>query len=209
MVFFLAVGLVACGREEEPIDPIVVNDEGDVELMTTIFDENAFPDSIHKELLQELNICDMASSDTSFFAECSPENFKVIPFKNGARVEDAFILQVKNGIVLKGEQLPLPVRHIIVFERTDGVLVRTNGFRGDLLEMSDGEKGRDMLLALYVKEDDVLFHCMFKWDGKRYSFDSVVAMDLGYENLRVIKESVRDSVSKEIYTSLVSNNLIF
>jgi len=209
LLFFLSLGVVSCSEPEVTVDP-VTEDEANIESMITTFDDGKFPDPMHLKLLEELDICEMVRSDSSFVAECSPENFKLIEFKNGANIEDAFILQQKSGIVLKGGQLPLPVRHLIVFERIDGQLVRVNGFRGDLIEMSSGEKGKNMLLALYVKEDDVLFHCKFIWDGERYSFDRVVAMDLDRnENLRVIKEEVRDSVSKEIYTSLVANHLIF
>ncbi len=173
------------------------------------FDEKHFKDSLHLEILKELDICDLSLSDSSMYAPCTPEYFQIIPFDPDRSVKDAFILYVKAAIPLKGQPLLLPVRHVIVFERENGALVRANGFRGEMVEMRDnGNKPKDLVVALYLTGDETLFDCLFKYKDGKYSFESVEALDWG-EGLRNVKESLKDSVSKEVYNDLMDKQLIF
>ena len=118
-------------------------------------------------------------------------------------------LQIKAATRFKGQDVPLPVRHIVVFEREKGELIRVNGFRGDIIGMSDSDSGvKDLMLALYLTDDETLFHCLFKWNGGQYSFESIEGLDYG-EGVRTLNPDLKDSLSNDIYTSLMSSNLIF
>lgn len=173
------------------------------------FDEETFKDSLQLEILKELDICDLNFSDSSMYAPCTPEYFQIIPFDPKRPMKDAFILYVKAAIPLKGQPLLLPVRHVIVFERENGSLVRANGFRGEMVEMREnGDAPKDLVVALYLTGDETLFDCLFKYKEGKYSFESVEALDWG-EGLRNVKESLKDSVSKEVYSDLMDKQLIF
>lgn len=180
----------------------------------TDFDDKEFKDPVHIELLRELDICEFKSPDSTYYATCTPDNFKIIEYKTTGSVRDAFILQMKSGIFPKDQEVPLPpVRHIIVFEREGGKLVRVGGFRGDLIEMRKSDSGaKDLLLGLFDKEDETLFHCLFKWNGKKYEFDSIERLDYG-TGLRVFAKSLsekeRVELTQQIFDQLKDKSLIF
>jgi hypothetical protein len=204
----LAVFIASCSTPEE--DNPVKEDEPEVLTEETFdFDENEFKDSVHVELLKELDICDLRFNDSSMYAPCTPEYFQILPFHKDKSIKDAFVLYVKAAIPLKGFPYLLPVRHVIVFERENGRLVRLNGFRGELVEMRDGKNGyKDLIVSLYLTGDETLFDCLFTYENKKYSFESVEGIDWG-EGIRNVKESVKDSVSKEVYNDLMEKSLIF
>lgn len=196
--------LSACKEDEKDPekDELEVIDDFD-------FDEKKFKDPVHLELLKELDICDVELSDTSMYAPCTPEYFQIYPYHKDKSVKDAFILYVKAAIPLKGQPYLLPVRHVIVFERENGTLVRVNGFRGELAELRETAGGhKDLVVALYLTGDETLFDCLFKYKDGKYSFEHVIGLDWG-EGMRDVKEEMRDSVSKDVYRDLMSKNLIF
>ena len=210
-LFYISILLsvtIACKSDpvvdEGGIDSVVV-----AEYQTTTFEDTiGFKIDRHLELLDELNICEMVDS-FPLVANCSADNFKIIPIQGDDELESGFILQTKAGIVLKGANKPLPpVRHIFVYIRENGSLTKVNGFRGDLIATQDGEKGKDIVLALYLKEDVTLFHCLYKWDGERYSFESVVGLDWG-DGVKTLKEDTKDSVSNDIYNAIMDSKLVF
>lgn len=205
--------LAACTDDEPDVkDPndSVENPEDDVEIVTPDFMGDKFENPVHLDLLKELDICDVIEGDsTSYFAACSPKNFEIIEYKGKGTVEDAFILHTKAAIRLKGQDLPLPVRHVLIFERENGALVRVNGFRGELNGMRDGEDGvKELIISIYLKDDDSVFDCLFKYEKGKYSFKSVEGIDWG-EGLRPIKANMKDSISADIYNSLMTAQLIF
>lgn len=174
----------------------------------TLFDESTFSDPKHLELLKELDVCAVNDS-TAMCAPCSPSNFKLYPLKKDANISDAFMLQIKALTVMKGQQVPLPVRHLILFEREAGELVKVNGFRGNLVEMREaGSEAKDLVIRFYLPEDETFFNCLFKWNGGQYSFDSVEGIDWG-EGTKRVKAEHKESTSKEIYSALMNNSLIF
>lgn len=201
--------LVSCQADPEPEKQQGTDEQTtDVDNQTTDFEGNDFTDQGDLELLKELNICALNDS-MSIVADCSPDNFKLVPIFPDKPKKDGFLLLVKSGIVLKGETRPLPpVRHIYAFVRENGELVKVNGFRGDLIASRKGEKGNDIVLALYLKEDETLFHCLYKWDGEHYSFESIEGLDWG-EGVKTLKADMKDSVSNEVYNSIMASNLIF
>lgn len=199
---------VSCGSDIE--DNQVVNvEENEIKAISTTFTGNKFADPLHLKLLEQLNICDMPVEDSAYYASCTPENFQIRDIKQDGDAENSFLLLIKSNIRLKGEDLLLPVRHILVFERENGALVKVNGFRGDLIGIRKGANGYyDLIVAIYNPEDKTLFHCLFTWNGKQYSFDSVTHLDYG-EGVRKLKEENKAEVSKEVYQNLTNNSLIF
>ena len=209
-MLILIGAIVACSAEPsgEVLDPKL---EDDVISTVTDFNETEFKNPAHIDLLKELNVCEMKSADSTFYATCSPDNFKIIEYKNGASVKDAFILEMKAGIFPKDQEMPLPpVRHIIVFEREGGELVKAGGFRGDLIEMRENNKSgaKDLLMGFYDIENDVLFYCWFNWNGSKYVFNEVEGLDTGY-GPKPIKKEMRESVTQQIYQDLMDKSLIF
>ncbi len=210
LIIFIGI-LAACSAEPkgEVIDP-----EIDMEVISTItnFNDTEFKNSEHVELLRELNVCEFKSADSTYFATCTPDNFKFLEYKNEAKVKDAFILEMKAGIFPKDQEIPLPpVRHVVVFEREGGELVRVGGFRGDLIEMRENSVSgaKDLLLGLYDTDDGgVLFYCWFEWNGSKYLFKEIEGLDFG-EGPKPLKEEVRESMTQEIYQTLLAKSLIF
>lgn len=207
-LFVITLGLLfafsACKDDPEvEVDP-------DSEVIDDFnFDDKKFKDPLHLELLKELDICELEMTDTSMYAPCSPEYFQIYPFRSDKSVKDAFILYVKAATPLKGRPLLLPVRHVIVFERENGELVRTNGFRGEMVELREGKNGiKDLVVALYLTGDETLFDCLFKYKDGAFKFESVEALDWG-EGIRNVKESMKDSVSNQVYRDLMEKQLIF
>lgn len=204
--------LVSCSAESE--GEVLTDKSGEkeqesqIEIQATDFSDDSFGDDKSLKILEELDICVLKDS-LGLIAECSPQNFKIIPFKKNASMEDAFILEVKAGVLLKGSTEPLPpIRHIIVFERENGKLVQVNGFRGDLIAVDREGEFADLILALYVKADETLFQCKYEWNGDKYEFKSIEGLDYG-DGVVTLKESMRDSVTNEIYGSIMQSNLIF
>jgi len=213
LVLFLSVLiLVGCSSEVDDTDIIDGEDDTSVEGFEDAaadFTKTEFEDPAHVKILEELDVCLMIDQDSTVFATCSPENFRIMPFKNGVDVKDAFILQMKAGIVLKGQAAPLPERNVLIFERDAGQLVKVNGFRGDLTATRGGTNGaKDLVVTFYSKEEETFFDCIFKWSGTTYDFKFVEGVNWG-EGFKPIKESMMDSVSKDIYTDLMQNSKIF
>lgn len=206
-MLFLACSSEPTGKEKELIS--------EFEDTRTTFDDEKFTNPIHIELLRELNICEFMSPDSTYFATCTPDNFKIIEYKQSGSVRDAFILQMRAGIFPKDQEVPLPpIRHLIVFEREGGNLVRVAGFRGDLIEMRKSDSGaKDLVVGLYDDDDEgTLFQCLFKWNGKKYEFDCIERMDYG-EGLRVFSKSLSEKerleLTQQIFNQLKNKSLIF
>ncbi len=182
---------------------------GKITHIETLFDETTFVDSLDYKLLSELQICEIKKSDTSICAECSPKNFRILPFKNNTPKKDAFILQIKALTILKGQTVKLPVRHLILFERENGQLVKVNGFRGNLIATRESDSGaKDLIVRFYIPDEKAFLNCLFSWNGKKYRFISVEAID-GAGGHGAVKESVKEEVSKEVYQTLINHSLLF
>ena len=207
-LFVVFIALVSCS-EEEPVGVIDENIPDEIEVVTPDFVGERFDNPSHLELLEELNICDLIASDSSITALCSPENFEIMEFRSDKGVKESFIVQTKAGISLKGETRPLPVRHLMVFEREKGELVRVNGFRGEVvaLEKSD-DNIKDLLVSFYFHDERAVFVCLFKWENEKYSFESVEGIDWN-EGLKPIKANMKDSISAQVYNDLMERNLLF
>ena len=205
-VLLVACSMFSCGEDPEKektyTAPSKVTDH------TTNFSGNSFENTSDVDLLKELDICVLKDS-LGLTAECSPENFEIIPFKENTPTKDAFILEIKAGIRLKNELEPLPpVRHVVVYERTNGSLVRVNGFRGQFVGFQNGEEENDIIIAHYLNEEATLFLCLYQWNGTRFIFKSIEGLDYG-EGVMTLSEDSRESVTEEIYANLIKSNLLF
>ena len=202
---------VACSAETDEIPEVEEEKEEYFEGIVTNFEGKKFKSSVFNDLLEELGVCEFETSDSSYYAVCSPENFKISSFMNEGSMEDAFILEMKAGIFPKNAEAPLPpVRHVIFFEREGGKLIRVGGFRGNLIGRRANTKSGadDLLLALYDTDDETLFHCVFKWNGGKYEFDSIERLDYG-EGFRTIKGENKLETTQQIFQQLRDKSLIF
>ena len=64
-------------------------------------------------------------------------------------MKDAFILQVRGGVRLKGDPEPFPVRRLLVFERENNLLTRVNGFVGDLDSFENSGTDVENIIVLF------------------------------------------------------------
>lgn len=208
---FIFIGVLTACSEESDDEPKKVVEERYFEGIVTVFEGEKFTNPLHSEILKELDICEFTSSDSTYYATCAPENFKISPYKNSGILKDAFILEMKAGIFPKNAEIPLPpVRHVVIFEREGGKLVKVGGFRGNLIGKRPNVKSgaEDLLLALYDLDDETLFHCVFKWNGKKYEFDSIERLDYG-DGFRTLKGKDKAKTTQEIYQQLLQKSLIF
>lgn len=210
-LFFIPLILlfVACDNEEEPeVVPEVHFDN-----IQTIFEAGEFSDTTKIELLEELRMCDsrISMDDTSYvYAPCAPSHFKFLSFNDEKDLKNSFMVQIKALSILPGSQgVPLPVRHLMIFEREAGQLVKVNGFRGNLIGWRNGKQDeKDLMIRFYLPKDQTYANCTFVWNGGRYEFASAIEVDWGQGDME-IKSDVRDSVSNQIYTDLINNSLLF
>ncbi len=208
-VLFLLI-LVSCGEEEKPDNGWDVDNGSDFQQIEQLFEGDKFENPDHLMLLEELDICNMNLNDsTSTVAKCSPDNFKIEAISTEKEVKNAFLLYTASEIQLRGHPLPLPIRHIMVFERENGKLIRTNGFRGELVETRNS-KGpyKDLLIAYYVKRDDTVFLCLYKWRNGKYSFERVEGLDWG-EGMKPLKPELQDSMNTDIHNTIMESKLEF
>lgn len=183
----------------------------------TLFSDTAFTNVKHSQLLKELQVCIQdADPECPRCAVCSPNFFRIFELNKDKDVKDFFGLQIKSLTILKGQEFALPVRHLIVFEREKGELVKVNGYRGNLIETISSESGvDDLMIRFLMKQEDeesksienVHFNCLFKWDGKRYNFESVERIE-GSNWGGVVKPEHKKQTSSEVYRDLIAGELI-
>lgn len=114
--------------------------------ISTLFDDKKFPNTQHKELLAELNICHLENNDTFYegVVPCSPQFFKFYNYNHKRNLEDAFLLQVRQGVS------GYPFRRLLIFTRENGKLVLMNGIRGYLVEKRTTQNEIDDLVVALV-----------------------------------------------------------
>lgn len=204
--------LSACGSSDN--EPVVSGEENtagkeEFEGVEVLFNESGFSDPAAVGLLKEINICSDVQTDEkgNILAPCSPEHFKFFPLKEGMPVSDGFILLVKantGGIAL---------RRVLVFERENEALVKVNGFIANLIGKKKKEGTNDDLLLRFIDKiegSDVYYHCIFSWEQGKYVFKTVEVIQEPAGNFSgIVKESVKDSVSQDIYKILTDNQMIF
>ncbi|MBL1281584.1 MAG: hypothetical protein COA33_015010 [Fluviicola sp.] len=189
--------------------PVIIDNVGELTHYEILFDEKDFPSEEHLDLLKELDVCDTIINDTTNCATCTPDYFKILPFRTDKNIKDAFLLQIRALTVMKGQDAKLPMRHLIVFEREKGKLVKVNGFRGKLIATRISETGvDDLVIRFYIPDEAAFFNCLFLWEGSKYRFKSVEAID-GNGGQGAVKASMKEELSKDVYQLLMENTLIF
>lgn len=206
MISVLSV-LTSCGGDETGTSTHEDAETGEIITAEKPFQKENFTDAGESELLKELNICDTGVD--SLFTPCAAKYFTLKKFRKDKDLKDAFILQVRGGVRLVGEPEPFPVRRLLIFERENGSLIRVNGFVGDLDSFErSGTDIDNIIVAFYDSQDDVMFHCLFEWRERKYSFKEVLSIDVGSGPKAVKKEQV-ESVSNEVYQLLMDKSMIF
>ncbi|MFT6502625.1 MAG: hypothetical protein ACJASQ_002752 [Crocinitomicaceae bacterium] len=210
--------LFACTEnKDEFTDEQEVYSPGVTTEFETLFSDTAFTNIKHSQLLTELQVCiQEVDPECPRCAVCSPNFFRIFELDKEKDVKDFFGLQIKSLTILKGQEFALPVRHLIIFEREKGELIKVNGYRGNLIETISSKSGvDDLMIRFLMKQEDeeskaienVHFNCLFKWDGKRYNFESVERIE-GPNWGGAVKPEHKKETSAEVYRDLIAGELI-
>ena len=206
-VIGLSIVLLSCDDEDnkKPIESTI----GEVTVIETMFTGKEVISSVDSVLLRELNVCDFIASDTSIASPCSSAFYKILKSSKDKVISDAFLLQVKSLTIMKGQEVALPMRHLIAFERENGRLVKVNGFRGNLIGTRESAGNvDDLIVRFFIPDEEAHFNCLFLWKDRRYRFESVEAIYGGGGN-GPVKESAKEAISKDVFQVLVSNGMLF
>ena len=197
-------------NSEEDRQKNEVSESVEIIPIETLFDEDKFPAPKHIELLKELNICDEFQKDTANYLKpaCSPRFFKLFPLHEKTPIENGFLLQIKARV--GGVQL----RRLVVFVRERGQLVKANTFIANLIGFQKQKSGyHDLILRFNdnVDGDIIYYNTVFKWNGKKYMYDHAETIEGTDHNgpwRQRIKEEFKDSISKEILTTIEKNEMV-
>ena len=209
--FILVIILSGCTGDDDLTKKIKPTDEtGEITGIETLFDADSFTDPKHIELLKELKICSEFQKDTSDYLKpaCSPRFFKIFPMRDDAPVENAFLLQIKSKV--GGVKL----RRLVTFEREKGELIKINAFVANLIGTRKSKTHYPDLILRFndnVEGDVIFYNCVFAWNGKTYKFQTAETIEGNDSNgpwRQRIKAELKDSVSTEIYNTLVKNEMI-
>jgi hypothetical protein len=199
--------LFSCSGEEDQVSKKDTDTSvSDITGIETLFNVDNFEDAKHLELLKELKICSEFQKDTSNYMEpaCSPRFFRVFPMRDDAPVENAFLLQIKSKVG------GIKLRRLVTFVREKGQLVKVNTFVANLIGTRTAKSHyKDLILRFNdnIEGEIIFYNCLFAWDGKKYTFKSVELIE-GSDWRQRLKPEFKDSVSNDIYTTLVRNEMI-
>ena len=199
--------LFSCSGEDDQVSKKDTDTSvSDITGIETLFNVDNFEDAKHLELLKELKICSEFQKDTSNYMEpvCSPRFFRVFPMRDDAPVENAFLLQIKSKVG------GIKLRRLVTFVREKGQLVKVNTFVANLIGTRTSKSHyKDLILRFNdnIEGEIIFYNCLFAWDGKKYTFKSVELIE-GSDWRQRLKPEFKDSVSNDIYTTLVSNEMI-
>lgn len=174
--------------------------------ISTDFSTNSFTSNIEEELLQELKICNPAAPNDTDEKNpaCSPKFFRFFPLSKQIPLKDGFILLVKAGV---GGH---PLRRVLIFQREKGMLIKLNGFNGNLIEKRPSPTGYVDLVVRFPDNIDnnlVYYNCLFQWKNGKYEYRYCEVIDEDVP--RNVKREFIDSMGVEIKKILDRNNMIF
>ena len=172
----------------------------------TLFNESDFTNPLHIKLLKELKICSEFQKDTTNYLEpaCSPRFFRILPMKDDVKEDQAFLLQIKSKVG------GIKLRRTVAFIRERGELVKVNTFIANLIATRPTQSHYNDLILRFndnIEGEIVFYNCLFSWDGKRFKFRSVELIE-GATWRQRLKPEFKDSVSTDIYHTLVKNEMI-
>lgn len=199
--------LFSCSGEDDQVSKKDTDTSvSDITGIETLFNVDNFEDAKHLELLKELKICSEFQKDTSNYMEpaCSPRFFRLFPMRDDAPVENAFLLQIKSKVG------GIKLRRLVTFVREKGQLVKVNTFVANLIGTRTSKSHyKDLILRFNdnIEGEIIFYNCLFAWDGKKYTFKSVELIE-GSDWRQRLKPEFKDSVSNDIYTTLVRNEMI-
>ncbi|MBP5983880.1 MAG: hypothetical protein KA734_09165 [Fluviicola sp.] len=174
--------------------------------ISTDFNANQFSSATEASLLKELKICNVnAPNDTDEDnPACSPKFFRFFPLAKNIPLKNGFILLVKAGV---GGH---PLRRILIFQREKGILVKLNGFNGNLIEQRPSKSGYNDIVVRFPDNIDnslIYYNCLFQWKNGKYDYKHCEVIDEGIP--RNVKAEFIDSMGVEIKKILDKNNMIF
>lgn len=174
--------------------------------ISTNFNENVFQSKTEENLLKELHICDpkATSDDDPKHPSCSPQFFRFFKLNNQTPLKDGFKLLIKAGVN------DFPLRRLLIFEREKDVLVKLNGFNGNLIEERKSPSGYNDLVIRFpdnVAGNITYYNCLFQWKEGKYEYVNCEVIDEDVP--RRIKAEFIDSMGIEIKKILDKNNMIF
>ena len=181
----------------------------EIQLIETDFITNTFSGTTEIELLKELGVCDSTAPNDNNLdrPSCSPRFFRFFNYKKNAELRNNFILLLRSGV--NG----FPARRLLIFERENGKLVKTNGFIGYIIEKRAAKNTLydDIVIRFYEKYYDqkYFYNCLFSWKDQRYEFVKCETIGAPPKGDEAIKPELVDSVSSEIYKILIEKQLIF
>lgn len=204
---FILVAMCSCDDVQEPAKKkIPPSSEGVFKGIETLFNQTDFPDSSHISLLKELKICSEFQKDTTNYFEpaCSPRFFRILPMKDNTKENNAFLLQIKSKVG------GIKLRRTVAFIRERGELVKVNTFIANLIGIRTSKSHYNDLILRFndnIEGEIVFYNCLFTWDGQRYKFRSVELIE-GATWRQRLKPEFKDSVSNDIYNTLIKNEMI-
>jgi len=200
--------LSACSNDEDlAAKKNKVNSEVlEITGVETLFNTDSFDEPKHIELLKELKICSEFQKDTANYLEpaCSPRFFRIFPMRDDVPVENAFLVQIKSKVG------GIKLRRLVTFVRERGELVKVNTFVANLIGTKKSKSHYNDLILRFndnVEGEVIFYNCLFTWDGNRYKFKSVELIE-GLTWRQRLKPEFKDSVSNDIFNTLVSNEMI-
>lgn len=209
LFFLLCLGVfVACddtdSGDEINIQPKHVQEETNI--ISTDFTTNNFESNVEEELLKEIKICDPNATDEENPDQpaCSPKFFRFFKLSPKIPMKDGFIVLAKAGVG------GVALRRVLIFQREKGVLVKLNGFIGNLVEQrKSNTEFDDLVIRFSDRVDDHLayYNCLFTWNGGKYEYVNCELID--EDGPRRIKAEYMDSMAVEIKKILDKNQMIF
>jgi hypothetical protein len=193
--------------EENKIEK--TEEKSEIQLIETDFNANTFSGTTEIELLKELGVCDSTAPNDKNLdrPSCSPRFFKFFSYKKNAELRNNFILLLRSGV--NG----FPVRRLLIYERENGKLVRTNGFIGYIIEkrIVNNKLYDDIVIRFFERDDKqkYFYNCLFSWKNQRYEFVRCEKLGAPPKGDEAIKPELVDSVSSEIYKILIEKQLVF
>lgn len=174
--------------------------------ISTDFNENTFTSKVEAELLKELHLCDpkATSDEDPKHPTCSPKFFRFFKLNAQTPLKDGFKLLIKAGV--NG----FPLRRLLIFEREKDVLVKLNGFNGNLIEERKAASGYNDLVVRFpdnINGNITYYNCLFKWKEGKYEYVNCEVIDEDVP--RKIKAEFIDSMGVEIKKVLDKNDMIF
>jgi len=206
LVIFICGLLVWKFSSKETPNEIVVDNTSKVlkvEQISTDFNLNKFSSNQEVALLKEIGICDSTQADDNNLdnPSCSPRFFRFFKLNKSKELKDGFILLVRAGVN------KFPVRRLLIFERENDQLIKTNCFVGYIIERRVIKGNYDDIVVRFFERYEnqkYFYNCLYTWKNGRYVYVNCEAI-----NDSKLKPEKADSVSIEVEKILNENKLVF